>query len=173
MLRIKNQKLKNKNYRSNQIHTEIVIQSGTMGNVLTRKYLFIYLGIVFIILDTIAFLIGAKLVLPFFGIELLLLYISYQFEKYHSQKIETLLISDDQLIIHYGHAKGIWHKVFKSQSNDIKFQTYWTQIDFEIQKSQSPKVFAWSKGIQIEIGKLLPHNERPRLVDVLKSSLIF
>ena len=33
MLRIKNQKLKSKNYRSNQIHTEIVIQSGTMGNV--------------------------------------------------------------------------------------------------------------------------------------------
>lgn len=94
-------------------------------------------------------------------------------EKCHSQKIETLLISDDQLIIHYGLAKGIWHKVFKGQSNDIKFQTYWTQIDFEIQKSQSPKVFARSKGIQIEIGKLLPHNERSRLVDVLKSSLIF
>ena len=95
MIRIKNQKLKNKNYRSNQIHTEIVIQSGTMGNVLTSKYLFIYLGILFIILGTIAFLIGAKLVLPFFGIELLLLYISYQFGKYHSHKIETLLISDD------------------------------------------------------------------------------
>jgi len=95
MIRIKNQKLKNKNYRSNQIHTEIVLQSGTMGNVLTSKYLFIYLGIIFIILGTIAFLIGAKLVLPFFGIELLLLYISYQFGKYHSQKIETLLISDD------------------------------------------------------------------------------
>ena len=173
MIRIKNQKLKNKNYRSNQIHTEIVLQSGTMGNVLTSKYLFIYLGIIFIILGTIAFLIGAKLVLPFFEIELLLLYILYQFGKYHSQKIETLLISDDQLIIHYGHAKGIWHKVFKGKSNDIKFQTYWTQIDFDIQKSQSPKVFARSKGIQIEIGKLLPHNERSRLVDVLKSSLIF
>ena len=96
--------------------------------------------IVFIILGTIAFLIGAKLVLPFFEIELLLLYILYQFGNYHSQKIETLLISDDQLIIHYGDAKGIWHKVFKGQSNDIKFQTYWTQIDFDIQKSQSPKI---------------------------------
>ena len=173
MIRIKNQKLKNKDYRPDQIHTEIILESGTMGNVLASKYLFIYLGIVFIILGAIFFSIGAKLILPFFGIELLLLFFSYQFGKYHSQKIETLLISDDQLIIHYGHAKGIWHKVFKGQSNDIKFQTYWTQIDFEIQKSQLPKVFARSKGIQIEIGKLLPHNERSRLVDILKSSLIF
>ena len=172
MITVKKQKLKYINYLSDQIHTEVILTPGTIGNVLTSKYLFICLGIILLVLGTIFFLIGAKLILPFFGIELLLLYISYQFSKYNSQKIETILISEDQLIIHYGRTKNIWCKMFNSQANDVNFQTCWTKIDLEVQENQLPKIFAQSKGVNVEIGKLLPHNERSRLVNILQSSLV-
>ena len=149
--------------RPSEVFLEIIMKPSDMAHLSIARRIFIFITVLCISLGIAFWAIGAGLVLPFMGVEVLLLYMAYRFGVRHGRKTETLSLSENELII---------RKVgFGKKPEAIRLQPYCSHLDLEENPGQYMRLLLQSKGDFVEVGSLLAPEERQLLAETLRSEL--
>lgn len=145
-------------------------ESGYIGQILLqphislswRNNLRIFLLLSFITLLVAFYFLqkGAWLVLPFSGLELLVIFTSMMmfFRRFYC--CEIICFSEDSIVIEHGH---------KKIEQSYKYQRHWSKFHIqEKSKSDTPKIFIKSHGKEFELGSFLCRSEKIVLINTLK-----
>ncbi|MFQ5937631.1 MAG: DUF2244 domain-containing protein [Acidiferrobacterales bacterium] len=106
---------------------------------------------------------GAWMVLPFAGIEALLIAAIFYFLVYRH-------VDDHEIIILDGENIGIVKKVAGTETR-LDFQRYWTRVTVERDRWRSPRLILRSHGRAIEIASQLSEDARSALAGKLKEMM--
>ena len=85
--------------RPSEVFLEIIMKPSDMAHLSIAQRIIIFIAVLCISLGIIFWAIGAGPVLPFMGVEVLLLYMAYRFGVRHGRKTETLSLSKNELIV--------------------------------------------------------------------------
>lgn len=88
--------------------------------------------------------IGAWLVLPFAGLELVAFACAFYYLNLHADDFETITILDDVVVIEQ-HAYN--------KSNKTEFQRYWARVNLRQQADGKNGLFIGSHGKEVEFGR--------------------
>ncbi|MBA3695346.1 MAG: DUF2244 domain-containing protein [Methylotenera sp.] len=88
--------------------------------------------------------IGAWLVLPFAGLELIAFAGAFYYLKLHADDFETITILDEIIVIE--------QRVYKN-SVKIEFQRYWARVNLRQQADGESGLFIGSHGKEVEFGR--------------------
>lgn len=109
------------------------------------------------------FLIGAWMVLPFAGAELLVLYGCLHYVWLHASDYERLTIDDDKILVEK-HAPGL--------DMQVEFNSYWARVILDcLPNGYCRRLALRSHGKEIEFGRFLSSEERLDVGRLLKSRL--
>lgn len=109
------------------------------------------------------FLMGAWLVLPFAGAELMALYFCLRYIWQHNEDYERLTVDDDKVVVEK-HQPG--------HDEQIELNSYWAHVVIEQQADGSCRRLALrSHGKEIEFGRHLSSEERLNIGHLLKTHL--
>ena len=107
------------------------------------------------------YLMGLTLVLPFSGIELIVVGIVFYITAYHGDRREVIIIGKDIVVVESGRHEPETHCEFPRQ---------WANIVFEHSRSWYPsRLLIRSHGRQVEIGSFLNEQERNGLAEILST----
>ena len=107
--------------------------------------------------------VGAWLVIPFAGLEIVALWLALRHLQRHADDEERLDIDDTQISIRRHTAGRVEH---------YQFQRYWAQLRIEHLDGRSgTRLFLRSHGREVEIGRLLTEKQKENLADDLKTRL--
>tara|TARA_B100000315_G_scaffold231608_1_gene243083 strand:- start:15633 stop:16133 length:501 start_codon:yes stop_codon:yes gene_type:complete len=155
--------IQHKTNTPDEVFLEIIMKPSNLAHLSIARRIFIVIAVVCISLGIAFWAIGAGPVLPFVGIEVVLLYAAYRFGVNHGRKSETLSLSENDLIIRKAG--------FGKKLEAIRLQPYWSHLDLAENPGQHLRLSLRSKGYYIEIGSLLAPDERQLLAETLGSEL--
>ncbi|MDH5485628.1 MAG: DUF2244 domain-containing protein [Gammaproteobacteria bacterium] len=123
-------------------------------------HIFMIISILTIIISTYFVLLGGWLVLPFSGLELILIATSsYMFFK-HYNRCEVIRFTEDTIIIEQG-------KYTAEEYSE--FQRHWSKIHIQNKGPHDiPRVSIKSHGIEKEFGTFLGYDEKMALIQTLE-----
>ncbi len=104
---------------------------------------------------------GAWLVLPFSGLEMIVLYLAFQAIERRSGDFESIAISGDRVLIERWEA---------GQIARFEFQRYWAQVVFQPQDGAG-LLAVRSHGRQVEFGRHLTAEQRRAVAESLRHQL--
>lgn len=119
---------------------------------------------VFALLIALSFMhIGAWLVLPFAGLELVAFALAFHYLNLHANDFESLTIVNDMVVIE----KHNYKVTSKSE-----FQRYWAQVNLRKQANGMSALFIGSHGKEVEFGRgYISEEQRVSLAKEIKSIL--
>ncbi|MDP7600237.1 MAG: DUF2244 domain-containing protein [Rhodospirillales bacterium] len=85
--------------RPSEVFLEIIMKLSDMAHLSIAQRIIIFIAVLCISLGIVFWAIGAGPVLPFMGVEVLLLYMAYRFGVRHGHKTVTLSLSKNELIV--------------------------------------------------------------------------
>lgn len=107
--------------------------------------------------------IGAWLVLPFAGLELLAFALAFYYIRLHAADFESITIDGDRVLIEKKHRRHV---------SAMEFQRYWTQVSVKESASGKHALMIGSHGKEVEFGKhFIDDEQRVALVRELKKKL--
>ncbi|MDO8961704.1 MAG: DUF2244 domain-containing protein [Methylophilus sp.] len=107
--------------------------------------------------------IGAWLVLPFAGLELLAFALAFYHIRVHASDFESITIDGDEVLV---------EKKYSRQISSAVFQRYWTQVSVKESASGRNALMIGSHGKEVEFGKhFIDDEQRIALVRELKKKL--
>lgn len=107
--------------------------------------------------------IGAWLVLPFAGLELLAFSLAFYHIRVHASDFESITIDGDEVLV---------EKKYSRQISSAVFQRYWTQVSVKESASGRSALMIGSHGKEVEFGKhFIDDEQRIALVRELKKKL--
>lgn len=108
--------------------------------------------------------IGAWLVLPFAGLELVAFALAFYHIRAHSADFESITIEGDQVLV---------EKKYSRQVSSAVFQRYWTQVSVKESSNGKNALMIGSHGREVEFGKhFIDDEQRFVLAQELKKKLI-
>lgn len=108
--------------------------------------------------------IGAWLVLPFAGLELVAFALAFYHIRVHSADFESITIEGDQVLV---------EKKYSRQVSSAVFQRYWTQVSVKESSNGKNALMIGSHGREVEFGKhFIDDEQRFVLAQELKKKLI-
>ena len=132
-----------------------------------RTLMYFYFGIaaITISIGVIFFINGLTLILPFSGLEIMLLGIAFYLTAWRSEVQEVISISDAEIVIERGWKQPERRHVFKRP---------WTKLVLERSRNNwyPSRLFVRSHGEQVEIGEFLNEQERQGLAELLDQALM-
>ena len=117
-----------------------------------------------VIVGGLFWLAGAGPVLPFMGIELVLLYMAYRFGYNRAKRRERLTLS--------GSAFRYQSRDHRGRERDVTFEPYWLKFHTETVPGRVGRLFASARGETVEIGNFLGPDEREEVAHTLARALI-
>ena len=142
---------------------EIIMKPSDMAHLSIAQRIIIFIAVLCVSLGIVFWAIGAGPVLPFMGVEVLLLYMAYRFGVRHGRKTETLSLSKNELIVR--------KMGFGKKPEAIRLQPYWSHLYLEENSGQYMRLLLRSKGYFVEAGYLLAPEEHQLLAETLRSEL--
>ena len=148
--------------------TETVLLAVTMtpGSIndlnVVRTILLLFAGLCLIV-GIIFWLIGAGPVLPFMGIEVVLLYAAYRFGLNRTRISEKIALTERALTIQRTDRKG--------RRQSLSFEPYWLALKTIEEPGRLAKLMLTCKGQKTELGAFLAPSERLELSRLLETSL--
>jgi uncharacterized membrane protein len=107
--------------------------------------------------------IGAWLVLPFAGLELLAFALAFYHIRVHATDFESITIDGDEVLV---------EKKYSRQTSSAVFQRYWTQVSVKESVGGRSALMIGSHGKEVEFGKhFIDDEQRIALVRELKKKL--
>jgi len=107
--------------------------------------------------------IGAWLVLPFAGLELLAFALAFYHIRVHASDFESITIDGDEVLV---------EKKYSRQISSAVFQRYWTRVSVKESASGRNALMIGSHGKEVEFGKhFIDDEQRIALVRELKKKL--
>jgi uncharacterized membrane protein len=103
--------------------------------------------------------LGAWLILPFAGIEVLVLFFAFRCIERHARDYERLTISGDLLQIEIAEVKSV---------QQVQFNRWWAQVIYEPDGS---RLALRSHGREVEFGRHLTEDERMAVAGTLRQRL--
>lgn len=88
--------------------------------------------------------IGAWLVLPFAGLELLAFACAFHYLRLHADDFEMITVADDKVVIE--------KRAYKENSK-VEFQRYWARVSLRKQDDGVNALFIGSHGKEVEFGR--------------------
>lgn len=120
-------------------------------------------GLVNFILGVIFVLKGAWPVMPFLGLDVLLLVWAFHRCRQRAQSYEHIVLSLSRL--------HITRHPFGGQSREISLNPYWLNVAIEEEAEQPRHLLLSSHGRSVEVGGFLGPDERVRLAQLLRQAL--
>jgi uncharacterized membrane protein len=120
-------------------------------------------GLVNFILGVIFVLKGAWPVMPFLGLDVLLLVWAFHRCRQRAQGYEHIVLSLSRL--------HITRHPFGGQSREISLNPYWLNVAIEEEAEQPRHLLLSSHGRSVEVGGFLGPDERVRLAQLLRQAL--
>jgi uncharacterized membrane protein len=121
------------------------------------------LGVVALIVAIGFTRIGAWLVLPFAGLELLAFALAFYHIRVHAADFESITINGDEVLV---------EKKSSRHLSSAVFQRYWTQVSMKESPSGKNALMIGSHGKEVEFGKhFIDDEQRIALVRELKKKL--
>ena len=108
-------------------------------------------------------LLGAWPVMGFFGLDVLAIYIAFRLNYRTGRAIETLQLSDSELLITRINPSGTKHR--------WAFHPYWLQVHMDNPPEPSSKLTLSSHGQSLTIGSFLTPDERAEVATALRKAL--
>lgn len=107
--------------------------------------------------------IGAWLVLPFAGLELLAFALAFYHIRVHAADFESITIEGDEVLV---------EKKYSRQFTSAVFHRYWTQVSMKELSSGKSALMIGSHGKEVEFGKhFIDDEQRAVLMRELKKKL--
>jgi uncharacterized membrane protein len=107
--------------------------------------------------------LGAWMVLPFAGLELLAFAAAFYYIKLHSDDYECITIDEENVIVEQRTRQGSKTSIFKR---------YWTQVSFKTSQSGAGQLCISSHGNEIEFGRgFIDDQQRMQLIQEIKQKL--
>jgi uncharacterized membrane protein len=107
--------------------------------------------------------LGAWPVLPFLGLDVLILYLALHYNLRAGNTYEAINLSPDALTIRRSNAWGI--------ETETRFPPHWLQVNLEPLAADDNRLELRSRGRSLVIARFLPPQERSALADVLRREL--
>ena len=85
--------------RPSEMFLGIIMKPRDMAHLSIAQRIIIFIAVLCISFGIAFWAVGAEPVLPFMGVEVLLLYMAYRFGVRHGRKTETLSLSKNELIV--------------------------------------------------------------------------
>jgi uncharacterized membrane protein len=120
-------------------------------------------GLVNFILGVIFVLKGAWPVMPFMGLDVLLLVWAFRRCRQRAQSYEHIVLSLSCL--------HITRHPYGGQSSELSLNPYWLNVAIEEEAEQPRHLLLSSHGRSVEVGGFLAPNERLRLAQLLRQAL--
>jgi len=125
--------------------------------------LLIVLAIVMLVVSIGFIHIGAWLVMPFAGLELLAFAIAFYHVNLHAADYESITIEEDRVIVE--------KRGYRNESSTV-FQRYWTQVSLRESFGGRSALYIGSHGKEVEFGKhLIDDEQRIVIMRELKQKL--
>lgn len=106
---------------------------------------------------------GAWLVLPFGGLDVLLVYLAFRYMERHAGDYERMNLSDEKIVIERGQC---------GKTRRFEFNRHWAQVDYQEPRGMdSGKLILRSHGADVEFGIYLTNEQRAEVVRRLKEHL--
>jgi uncharacterized membrane protein len=113
--------------------------------------LLVVLAIVMLVVSVGFIHIGAWLVMPFAGLELLAFAIAFHYVNLHSADFESITIEADRVVVE--------KRDYRNESSTV-FQRYWTQVSLRESFGGRSALYIGSHGKEVEFGKHLIDDEQ-------------
>jgi uncharacterized membrane protein len=125
--------------------------------------LLVILGIIALIIALGFTQIGAWLVLPFAGLEILAFAVAFYYIRLHASDFESITIDGDEVLVEKRYSKHLSSAVF---------HRYWTQVSVKESVSGRSALMIGSHGKEVEFGKhFIDDEQRIALARELKKKL--
>ena len=144
--------------------TQCIAKPNASASAESVSRLLLGLGILTVLIALAFMHIGAWMVLPFAGLELVLVVLAFVWVLKHSDDYEKITIVEDHVEIEQSVLGKIKH---------VRFQRYWTRIT--LRESENGKTSLWigSRNQEVEFGRDTMNNaQRAELVSHLKRTLL-
>ena len=131
----------------------------------TQIALYVLISTVVLTIGILFFLIGFPLILPFSGLEILLLGYALYATTRQSQRQEVITIRDDLVVVEKGR---------KTPERSYEFNRQWVKVALVKSPTVShpSRLMFQASGKQLEIGGFLNEEERKGLAKQLKNALL-
>lgn len=107
--------------------------------------------------------IGAWLVFPFGGLDVLVVYLAFRYVERHAADYERMSLGGDMIVIERGQ---------RGRTRKFEFNRHWVQVDYQGPRGmESGKLVLRSHGVDVEFGIYLTDEQRADVVRRLKEHL--
>ena len=103
---------------------------------------------------------GAWMILPFAGLEVLVVYVAFRCVERHAEDFESLSIEGDQVLI---------VRRERGEVSRYEFNRYWAQV--VLQPGRQVVLALRSHGRQVEFGRHLTEQQRCRMAGIIRAEL--
>jgi uncharacterized membrane protein len=106
---------------------------------------------------------GAWLVLPFGGLDVMLVYLAFRYMERHAADYEQMSLENDRIVIERGQ---------RGRTRKFEFNRHWVQAEYrEPRGMESGKLILRSHGVDVEFGIYLTDEQRADVAGRLKEHL--
>ena len=146
---------------------EIVLEAFMSPNVAERlttvRWILILFGILCALVGIVFTLFGARPVLGFMGVDIVLIIVAYRYCVRSSRVKEQLILSGQNVL---------FRRVDRNGNISISsFETLWLRAEIRHENEWSNRLILASKGRSMEVGTFLAPTEKMKLLDSLKNAL--
>ena len=139
---------------------QITVSANNSFSPLSRTKLLVVLAIIALIVALSFVHIGAWLVLPFAGLEILAFGFAFYYIGLHMHDVETITIVEDMVVIE---TKGY------QKNGRTEFNRYWAQVNLRKQQNGAHALFIGSHGKEVEFGRgFINEEQRASIAKELK-----
>ena len=125
-----------------------------------NKFFLITLTFISISISSGFLMLGAWMIFPFAGLELLALYITVIYFLNHQKRCEVIIFNDDTVVIELG-------KTCAEQS--FEYSRHWSKFHVSMNQDRNiPTVWIRSHGHETELGSFLGQEDKIELIQILR-----
>jgi uncharacterized membrane protein len=140
--------------------TQITVRPNNSLSPLNSLRLLIALAVIALVVALGFVHVGAWLVLPFAGLELMAFAWAFYYLNLHADDCEVITFSDDKVIV---------EKRGYKESSKAEFQRYWARVSLRQQSRGVSAIFVGSHGKEVEFGRdYINEEQRQTLAKQLK-----
>ena len=159
-----NLRYQNKLGKLDDIVLEALMSPGMATRLSATRWILALFGGICALVGIIFTALGARPVLGFMGIEIVLLYVAYRYCVRSSRMAEQLILSG---------RNAMFRRIDRDGNISItSFESHWLHVEIRHENDGSSHLILMSKGRVREVGAFLAPTEKIKLLDTLKKVLM-
>lgn len=123
---------------------QIIVRPNNSLSSLDSVKLLVMLAVIALVVALAFVHIGAWLVLPFAGLELLAFTVAFHYLRLHADDYETITVSGDNVVV---------EKCSRDARSRSEFHRYWARVTLRKQLNGMSDLFIGSHGKEVELGR--------------------